>query len=136
MRRTHMTPNRMRQRGEGKIGCVLSILMFALLLGIGGKLVPYWWSVDQLRDNADELASRAGLLNDDTIRAQLRAKAKDLELPEALAPNAITFRRQGSEREGAMVIELRFKREIDFYGIYKYTWVTEKRVFKPYMDAR
>jgi hypothetical protein len=131
-----MIPNRKRQRGEGKIGCVISILVLLVVIAIASKLVPYWWSVDQLGDNADELASRAGLLTDETIKAQLKAKARELELPEALAPNAISLRRSGTEKEGSMVIELRFKRSIDFYGAYKYTWVTEKRVHKPFMDAR
>lgn len=131
-----MTPYRNRQRGEGKIGCVVSILVLVLVIAVASKLVPYWWSVDQLRDNADELASRAGLLTDETIKAQLRAKAKELELPEAMAPNAMILRRSGSSREGSMAIELKFKRDIDFYGAYKYTWITEKRIYKPFMDAR
>jgi hypothetical protein len=131
-----MVPNRKRQHGEGKIGCIVSILVLLLVIAVASKLVPYWWSVDQLGDSADELASRAGLLTDDTIKAQLKAKAKELEITEALAPNAIVLRRSGTDKDGTMVIELKFKRNIDFFGAYKYTWVTEKRVLKPFMDAR
>ncbi len=131
-----MTPNRKHQRGEGKIGCVASMLVFIVLIAAGAKLVPYWWAIDQLQGNADELASRAGLLTDETIKAQLRAKARELELPEAMAANAIILRRSGTPAEGSMAIELKFKRDLDFYGAYKYTWVTEKRVSKPYMDVR
>lgn len=131
-----MTPRRRLQRGEGKIGCIVSLLVLILVGGVGVKLIPYAWSVEQLKDNADELASRAGLLSDETIRVQLRAKAKDLELPEALAPNAIILRRQGSTNDGYMLIELRFKRDIDLYGAYTFTWATEKRIYKPYLDSR
>jgi len=131
-----MTPNRKRQRGEGKIGCVVSILVLVLLIGVASKLVPYWWSVDQLGSTADELASRAGILTDETIKAQLKAKARELEITEALAPNAMSIRRAGTDKDGTMAIELRFKRNIDFYGAYTYTWVTEKKYIKPYMDAR
>ena len=131
-----MAPTGGTQRGEGKIGCVVSLLILACIIAIGAKIVPYAWSVEQLRDSSDELASRAGLLTDDTIRAQLRAKAKELEIPEALGPNAIVIRRAGSASEGSLVIELHFKREIDFYGAYSFTWTTDKRVFKPFMDAR
>jgi hypothetical protein len=124
------------QRGEGKIGCIVSLLVLAIVLGVGAKTIPYAWAVEQLRDSADELGSRAGLLTDDTIRAQLRAKAKELELPEALEPNALVLRRAGSASEGSLVIELHFKREIDLYGVYSFTWPTDKRIFKPFMDAR
>ena len=131
-----MTPRHRRQRGEGKVGCIVTLLVFLVLVAVAAKIVPYWWSVDQLRDSADELASRAGLLNDETIKAQIKAKAREQEIPEALAPNAIVVRRQGSSNEGTMNIDLRFQRDLDFYGVYKYTWTTDKHIAKPYMDAR
>jgi len=84
-----MTPYRKHQLGEGKIGCVVSILVLALFLMAGSKLVPYWWAIDQLKDNAEEMASRAGNLNDDTIKLQLKAKARDLDLPEAQPSNGV-----------------------------------------------
>lgn len=127
-----MSYQRGSQRGEGKVGCIASLLVFLILAAVAIKIVPYWWSVDQLANTADELASRAGVLNVDTLTAQLKAKARDLELVEAMKPGAIRVAMQGDGQMGNCTITLRFSRDLDFYGITKYTWTTEKVITKPW----
>ncbi len=126
-----MRRNPKAQRGEGKIGCIVSLVVLVILGGIAAKIVPYWWAVDQLISSADELASRAGVLNDATLAAQLKTKAGELELNEALKPGAIGISKLG-DSSGTCTITLKFKRDIDFYGVTSYTWVTDKRIAKPY----
>lgn len=127
-----MFGNRKAQRGEGKIGCIVSLLVFLILAGIGFKIVPYWWAVDQLVSSADELASRAGMLPKETLGAQLKAKAQELELHEAMKAGAIAVSIQGDGQTGSCSITLRFTRDIDMYGITKVTWATDKRIVKPW----
>jgi hypothetical protein len=127
-----MARNRQGQRGEGKVGCILSLLVFLVLAGVAAKIVPYWWSVDQLVNTADELASRAGVLNNDTLMAQLKAKAREQELPEAMAPGAIRVTLQGAGESGMCTITLKFSRDLDMYGITKFTWATDKTISKPW----
>jgi hypothetical protein len=127
-----MSSQRSRQRGEGKIGCIISLLVFLLLGAVAFKIVPFWWSMDQLASTADELASRAGMLNQETVLSQMKAKARDLELPEALAPGAMSVAMTGGGTDGTCTITIRFSRDIDFYGITKYKWGMDKRITKPW----
>lgn len=120
------------QRGEGKIGCIVSLVAFLVLGAVAYKIVPYWWAVDQLVNTADELASRAGTLNADTITSQMKAKANDQELQEALKPGAIHVSISGVGENGMCTITLKFTREIDMYGVTKVTWATDKRISKPW----
>jgi hypothetical protein len=127
-----MARNLRGQQGEGKIGCIVSLLVFLILGGAAFKIVPYWWAVDQLANTADELASRAGLLNAQTVTSQLKAKAAEQELPEAMQPGAIVVQMTGEGQTGTCTISLRFSRDIDMYGITKVTWATDKRIVKPW----
>ena len=127
-----MTWKRSGQRGEGKIGCIVSLAVFVALGATAYKIVPYWWAVDQLVSTADELASRAGTLNADTITSQMKAKARDQEILEAMKPGAITVSISGAGDTGTCTILLRFTRDIDLFGVTKVTWTTDKRISKPW----
>ncbi|MBI4911744.1 MAG: hypothetical protein HY823_03315 [Acidobacteria bacterium] len=127
------------QRGEGKVGCIASLIVFLLVGAAAAKLVPYWWDVDQLASTADELASRAGTIAPagqdarETIKAQLLSKAREQNLPEAAKAGAITISiQQGADFGGMCTIRLNFSRNIDFYGITSYTWTTDKTISKPW----
>ena len=136
MSRATRSPERRRQRGEGKVGCVLALLFLAVATAAGAKILPYVWSVTRFRESAEELAGRAGLLTDEDILARLLARAQELEIPEALQPEAIKVQRQGNDHQGSFIIDVKFNRELDFYGAFSATWSTEKRINKPYVDAR
>lgn len=127
-----MTWMRNGQRGEGKIGCIISLVVFVALSATAFKIVPYWWAVDQLVSTADELASRAGTLNADTITSQMKAKARDQDILEAMKPGAIAVSISGTGDNGTCTINLRFTRDIDLYGVTKVTWATDKRISKPW----
>lgn len=127
-----MDRRRHRQRGEGKIGCIVSLVGFLVLGAVAAKIVPYWWAVDQVVSTADELASRAGTLNAETITSQLKAKANDQEVQEALKPGAIHVAISGSGENGMCTITLKFTRDIDLYGVTRFTWTTDKRISKPW----
>lgn len=122
-----------RQRGEGKIGCIVSLVVLLVLGAIAAKIVPYWWTADQFINSADELASRVGVIGKESVIAQLRVKASELELFEATKPGAVTVNVSSTDGQtGMCAIDIRFQRELDFYGITKYTWVTEKQIRKPW----
>jgi hypothetical protein len=127
-----MRTNAKAQRGEGKIGCIISLVVLVMLGAVAAKIVPYWWSVDQLVSAADELASRAGQLGKETVAVQLKAKAGELELHEAMKPGAITVNMSGDGTTGTCVITLKFQRDIDLYGVTNVAWPTDKRISKPW----
>lgn len=125
-----------RQRGEGKIGCLVSLLVLLAAGAIVYKLAPVIYGNSSLQKEAEDLAGRAGVIPVPTLDLQLRDKARDLEIPEALRPGAMTFTTQGDSSAGTCRVQLRYRRTVDFYGIYTLNLDTDKTISRPYMDAR
>ena len=48
--------------------------------------------------------------------------------------NAIRITKTGGENGGTCTIVLRYKRTIDFYGVYTWTLETDKRIPKPIFE--
>ncbi len=130
-----MNTFRHRQRGEGKVGCIVSLLVLGICVAVGIKAVPIYWSNNELQDAAQDLASRASVSKIESIELQLRAKAKELQIMEALAPDALRASKRGDGQQGMCVIRLRYNRKIDFYGIYTWTVVLDKEVSAPYISG-
>lgn len=128
------TPN--PQRGEGKIGCIVSLLVLAILVAAGFKLVPVLFSNNELKNAADNIAVRAGILPLPTLELQLRDKAKELGIPEALAPGAMVMTKSGDANAGSCTVRLNYTRKIDFYGVYSFDLVTKETKTVGYMDVR
>jgi hypothetical protein len=131
-----MIHSRTHQRGEGRIGCVLSLLVFLALGGVCFKLVPVYYANNQLAERASDLASQAGVVALPSLEAALRDKAKELEIPEALEPEAMTFRIQGEHSAGTCSIRLNYSRKVDLFGMTTLTVATDKTVSRTFVDAR
>jgi len=123
------------QAGEGKIGCLVALVVLIILGGIAYKVGPAYMHKNDMEDAASDLASRAGLMSAEAITKQLKAKATELDIPEALQPGAIQVRTSGA-KEGTCTITLRFTQKIDLFGITTVDLDTDKSISKPYMDAR
>lgn len=130
-----MNNHRHRQRGEGKIGCILSMLVLISLAAVAVKAVPVYWSNNELKDAAEDMASRASVIPTENIELQLRSKARELAIPEAFAKGAITASKRGDGQQGTCVIRLRYKRVIDLYGMYTWTVVTDTEASAPYLSG-
>jgi len=120
------------QRGEGKTGCIVSMLVLGVLGAAAYKVVPVYYGNSELIDACDFIASDAGKRPLEIIDREIRAKAKELGVFEVLTDkNAIRVTKTGGENGGTCTIVLRYKRTIDFYGVYKWTLETDKRITKP-----
>lgn len=124
-----------RQRGEGKIGCVASLLFLAVLTAIGFKAVPVYWGDNELKDAAKDLASRASVVPVEAIELQLRGKAKELGIGAALAPGAIKASKAGDGTQGICTIRIKYAQTIDFYGVYQWTVNVDSQVMAPYLNV-
>ncbi len=130
---------RTRQAGEGKVGCIVTVLILLIAIGVAIKAGPIYYSNNELVNAisndigpsasrarsdmpADELAAQ--------VTTQIRAKAKELEVPEALKPGAIavTVSQGSSDVPGNVHVVLRYKRTADFYGIYSYDFDTDQTI--------
>jgi hypothetical protein len=124
-----------RQRGEGKLGCIVSLLVFGTLAAAAYKAVPVYYSNSELVDACDFIASAASKKPIETVEREVKDKARELGVLEALQDkNAIRVTKTGAGDSGTCTITLRYKRTIDFYGVYRWTLVTEKRVTKPIFE--
>jgi hypothetical protein len=123
------------QRGEGKIGCIVSMLVLGVLGAAAFKAVPVYYGNSELVDACDFIASGASKKPIETIDREVREKARELGVIEALTDKgAIRVSKAGGGDSGTCTITLRYKRVIDFYGAYKWTLVTDKRITKPIFE--
>jgi hypothetical protein len=125
-----MTPFQTRQRGEGKLGCIVSLAVAAAIVAAVYKALPVYYSDHELVDALKDIGPKAsGITNPEAVEAMVRAKAKELEIQEVLTdPNAVkvTLVPSAGEAPGKCTIRLNYKRTVDFYGFYQYTFVTNE----------
>lgn len=121
-----------KQRGEGKIGCIVSILIFGTLAAAAYKAVPVYYGNSELIDACDFIASGAAGKAIETLEREVKEKAKDLGVVEVLtSKNSVRISKSGNGEAGSCTITLHYKRTIDFYGAYQLTLVTDKTISKP-----
>ncbi len=133
MRRTPME----RQRGEGKVGCVVTLLVFGILVAVGLKVVPVYYNNSELADACKFIASSASRIPLELVEKQAKDKARELGMLDVLAQrNAITVTKSGggTGEPGTCTIRLRYKQTIDLYGVYTFDVVTNKTISEPILE--
>jgi len=86
-------------------------------------------------DACDFIASGASKKPIETLEREVKEKARELKVEEALTDKgAIRITKTGGGDAGTCTITLRYKRTINFYDVYKYTLVTDKRITKPIFE--
>jgi hypothetical protein len=131
-----MVPSRTRERGEGRIGCFLTLLVLAVGVAVALKVVPVYFSNSNLMDTAEEVAGQAALYPVPALADKLRAKAAELGIPEAGADGAISISTTGGKSAGTCTVVFDYTRTVDLYGFYSVNVATHKVVARPYLDAR
>ena len=71
------------ERGEGRLGTLFGILVLAMFIYLGVKVVPLLVSVYEFRDSIEEQARFAALPrhDDEEVKRSILRKARELELP-------------------------------------------------------
>ena len=126
-----------RQRGEGKVGCVVSLLVFAILVAVGLKVIPVYYANSELADGCKFIASSASRIPLELVERQAKDKAKELGMIDVLSqPNSITVSKVGGgpDAPGTCTIRLRYKQTIDLYGVYQFDIVTDKTISEPILE--
>ena len=123
------------QRGEGKVGCTISLLAVALLAAVAIKVIPVYYTDNQIYDIVERKAEQgAGRLPED-MEKELRLEIRPLGVPEALAPSAIKIRKIMSGSEGRVVVTLRYTHKVDLYGITDWTFTVDKTLDHPVLEG-
>ncbi|MEI6592330.1 MAG: hypothetical protein WCL47_03755 [Holophagaceae bacterium] len=124
-----------RQRGEGKVGCLVSLLLLGILGAAAFKAVPIYYGNSELVDACEFIASGASRKPVDVLEREVKEKARALGVTELLADKtALRITKSGGGEVGSCTITLRYVQVIDFYGVYQWPLTTEKRITKPIFE--
>jgi len=113
-------------RGASKLGCLLSLALFAGAIIYGGQIGRIYWRYYELMDEMTESARFAHTLNDDVIRRNLLARINELGLPADA--KRIDIRRAGPP--WTIVIRSVYQEQLDLPGR------SIKITFRPKAEAR
>lgn len=136
MNRPFRLSPRNAQRGEGRIGCLISFLVIAAVGAAGYKAVPVLTSNNDFKSSVKAIATNASTRPLEDLKKDIRAKALELRIPEATQAGAVELSKSGDNLQGTVTIRYNYTRKIDFYGAFSVDLVTQDTVTLPYLDAR
>ena len=113
-----------RERGEGQFGCLVGIVLIAIVGLIAYRMIPVKVKAAELRDTIVDDAKSAGRMNDKEIRASILSKAEQLELPVESDDIDIVRKNQ------VITVVVEYTVPIEFPG-YTYNWQMKHRVENP-----
>ena len=67
--------------GQGKIGCILWLLVLLAVVGVAAKLIPIKIKSAELYDYMEEQAMFAGRAGTETLKKRILDRAEDLDIP-------------------------------------------------------
>ena len=113
-----------RQRGEGRIGCLFWAVVLALLILVGLKMVPIKYASSQFFDYLDEQAKFAQQTTPDRMKKSILRKARELQLP--VEPKRVSV----SKRGGRIIIKAAYEVPVECPG-YTYVWEFSEEINEP-----
>lgn len=106
--------SRMNQKGEGRMGCVVGILILALASFLAYKLIPVKIQAAEMRDIVQDESRSASGRSMDSVRKAVIARAEELKVP--LDPENVVVTR----RADYIRVEVEYDVQIPLPG-YVYT---------------
>lgn len=129
-----MNDRSLNQRGEGKVGCTISLLVLAILAAVAIKVVPVFYADNQITDIADRKAEQASGRSPEQMEKEIRSEIRGLGVPEAEAPGAITVRKISGE-PGTVIITMKYSHSVDLYGVTKWPFNVDKSLSHPVLEG-
>lgn len=112
------------RHGQGKLGCVLWLLVLLAVVGIAAKLIPIKIRSAELYDFMEEQAMFAGRAKPDEIKKRILRRAEELELP--LKKKNLSVER----RAGRVRMRATYTVPVELPG-YTFEWAFEHIVDRP-----
>lgn len=131
-----MQKRRRFERGEGKVGCLVTLIVVVLLGGIIWKVLPIYAGHMNLLRYAEDIAGGAATRPEAEIQGLIFKKAEELGIREATQPGSVAIQKSGDYDRGSCAITFNYKRPVDFFGVYKTDIVFNKRLERPYLNAK
>jgi len=130
-----MSDRTTKQRGEGKVGCTISLVVMAILVAIAIKVVPVYYADNQIYDIVERKAEQAAGRNPVDMEKEVRIAIRGLGIPEATAPRAITFRKTMSGDTGTVTVTMKYSHKVDLYGIAQWPFNVDKTMSQPVLEG-
>ena len=103
------------QRGEGRVGLVIALIVLGVAIFAGTKFVPVYVAAYDLKDTIRREAQGAALKTDEQIRKTILAKGAELDLP--IGRDNIEASRSNTK----FTLRVRFTKDLDMaLFIYKF----------------
>ncbi|MCU0293929.1 MAG: hypothetical protein MUF10_18425 [Thermoanaerobaculaceae bacterium] len=121
---------RASERGEGKVGCVIGLIILAIALWVGIKFIPVRVAVASLQDFVEETAQKAGLLREGSQEGDTREKQIIYLITRKADEERLPVKADNIEvrvNNQRCIIVVKYRVTIDF-GFYKYDWNVEHNV--------
>ncbi len=115
---------RLRARGEGKVGCILWLVVFLVAALIAWKMIPVKIASSQLYDYMEDEAKFAAGNTPETLKKRIHQKARELNLP--VKEEAISVEKPGDNVRMRCTYDV----PIEFPG-YTYVWHFDHQVYRP-----
>jgi hypothetical protein len=112
------------RNGQGKLGCILWLLVLLAVVGVTAKLIPIKIRSAELYDYMEEQALFAGRSGTETLKKRILERAKDLDLP--LDKKNLKVERRG----GRIQIRATYTVPVELPG-YTYYWEFEHMIDRP-----
>lgn len=106
---------RMNQRGEGKLGCIIGLLILVAAVFVAYKMIPVRVRATEFRDAVHDNARAAGRMSQEAIRKAIAVKAFELKLP--ITEKDIDLKRTSD----SISIKVDYVVPVEFPG-YTYNW--------------
>jgi hypothetical protein len=104
------------QRGEGKVGFLIAIIVIGIAIFLGAKIIPVRVAAYEFRDVLREETRHAAVrYNDEAVAKRIMKKAKELEVP--LSPKNLRVQRT----TGEMIVTASYEQTIDL-KVTKYVY--------------
>jgi len=113
-----------RERGEGKLGCLVGLILLGVAVFVAWKMIPVKVKAAELRQTVVDEAKSAGTHNDDRIRGAILKTAREDDLP--VTDDDIKIVRTTSE----ITVTVTYTIPIVFPG-YTYNWHLEHEARNP-----
>ena len=109
-----------------------------LLLALpAAKIFPVYHSNEKFIAAVEDVAGRASQMTEETLAALILEKARDLKIPEAQAPGAVSvvriIRPDGPSRGGMCTVRVNYSRNVDIFGITSISMKTDREIAKPFL---
>ena len=102
--------NRMNQKGEGRLGCVVGLLLLCAALFVAYKLIPVKLQATEMRDAVQDTSRSASGKSNEEVRKLLFHRAQELKVP--IQEKDIVI----SRRADFIKIEVAYDVQVEFPG--------------------